>query len=56
MNKRDAMNQIRQFSNRFDRYRKTQGGGDDKRNEPKRAKTTPKPNYRKTKVFNKQVR
>lgn len=56
MNKRDAMNQIRQFSNRFDRFRKPQGGGDGNRHAPKRAKATPKPNSRKTNVFNEQVR
>ena len=56
MNKRDAMNQIRQFSNRFDRFRKPQGGGDGNRNAPKRAKAAPKPNSRKTNVFNEQVR
>ncbi|TAT65157.1 cell division protein FtsX, partial [Enterobacter cloacae] len=56
MNKRDAMNQIRQFGNRFDRFRKPQGGGDGNRNAPKRAKAAPKPNSRKTNVFNEQVR
>lgn len=56
MNKRDAINQIRQFGNRFDRFRKSQGGGDGNRNTPKRAKAAPKPNSRKTNVFNEQVR
>jgi len=56
VNKRDAMNQIRQFGNRFDRFRKPQGGGDGNRNAPKRAKAAPKPNSRKTNVFNEQVR
>ncbi len=57
MNKRDAMNQIRQFGNRFDRFRKPQGGGDGNRNAPKRAKAAPKPKLpQKTNVFNEQVR
>ena len=56
MNKRDAINQIRQFGNRFDRFRKPQGGGDNNRNTSKRAKAAPKPNSRKTNVFNEQVR
>ena len=56
MNKRDAMNQIRQFGNRFDRFRKPQGGGDGNRNAPKRQKAAPKPASRKTNVFNEQVR
>lgn len=56
MNKRDAINQIRQFGNRFDRFRPSQGGGDGNRNAPKRAKSSPKPQSRKTNVFNEQVR
>ena len=56
MNKRDAINQIRQFGNRFDRFRKPQGGGDGNRNAPKRQKAAPKPASRKTNVFNEQVR
>ncbi|KAG6336568.1 hypothetical protein ID866_2543 [Astraeus odoratus] len=56
VNKRDAMNQIRQFGNRFDRFRKPQGGGDGNRNAPKRQKAAPKPASRKTNVFNEQVR
>ncbi len=56
VNKRDAMNQIRQFGGKFDRFRKPQGGGDGNRNAPKRAKAAPKPANRKTNVFNEQVR
>ena len=55
MNKREAMNQIRQFSNRFDRLRNSasgKGGG----GAPRRQKSPPKPNSRKTNVFNEQVR
>ncbi len=55
MNKRDAINQIRQFGGRLDRFRKSSGGNDG-RNAPKRAKPSPKPNSRKTNVFNEQVR
>lgn len=57
MNKREAMNHIRQFGSRFDRLRNTTGGGGSSGgNSPKRAKATPKPNSRKTNVFNEQVR
>lgn len=56
MNKRDAINQIRQFGNRFDRLRNSGGGGHNGGNAPKRAKPAPKPNSRKTNVFNEQVR
>ncbi len=56
VNKRDAINQIRQFGNRFDRFRKPQGGGDGNRTTPKRQKAAPKPASRKTNVFNEQVR
>ena len=44
MNKRDAINHIRQFGGRLDRFRKSVGGsGDGGRNAPKRAKSSPKP-------------
>ncbi len=57
MNKRDAINNIRQFGGRLDRFRKSVGGsGDGGRNAPKRAKSSPKPANRKTNVFNEQVR
>lgn len=56
MNKRDAINHIRQFGGRLDRFRKSVGGsGDGGRNAPKRAKSSPKPVNRKTNVFNEQV-
>ncbi|MRS17174.1 cell division protein FtsX [Enterobacteriaceae bacterium RIT691] len=57
MNKREAMNQIRQFGSRFDRLRNSaSGGGNGGGNSPKRQKGAPKPNSRKTNVFNEQVR
>jgi cell division transport system permease protein len=57
VNKRDAINHIRQFGNRFDRLRNSaRGGGNNGGNVPKRAKSSPKPNSRKTNVFNEQVR
>ena len=57
MNKRDAVNHIRQFGNRFDRFRKPQGGaGDGNRGAPKRSKPAPKAASRKNNVFNEQVR
>ena len=57
MNRRDAINQIKQFGGRLDRFRKSGGApGDGGRNAPKRAKASPKPNSRKTNVFNEQVR
>ena len=57
MNKRDAINQIRQFGGRLDRFRKSvTASGDAGRNTPKRGKPAPKPNSRKTNVFNEQVR
>lgn len=41
MNKRDAINHIRQFGGRLDRFRKSVGGsGDGGRNAPKRAKSS----------------
>lgn len=57
MNKRDAINQIRQFGGRLDRIRQSVGRkGGDGRNTSKRPKASPKPNSRKTNVFNEQVR
>ncbi|POP45356.1 cell division protein FtsX [Superficieibacter electus] len=57
MNKRDAVNHIRQFGNRFDRFRKPGGGSaDGNRGAPKRNKPAPKTASRKTNVFNEQVR
>jgi cell division protein FtsX len=57
VNKREAMNHIRQFGNRFDRLRNAASGGGNSGNQsPKRAKAAPKPNSRKTNVFNEQVR
>ena len=57
MNKREAMNHIRQFGGRLDRIRQSVGkGGGDGRNAPKRPKAAPKPANRKTNVFNEQVR
>ena len=38
MNKRDAINQIRQFGGRLDRIRQSVGKGGDNRNAPKRPK------------------
>ena len=55
MNKRDAMNQIRQFGSKFDRLRNAAGGGGG-RNAPKRPKAAPNPASRKSNVFNEQVR
>ena len=56
-NNRDAINQIRQFGGRLDRLRKSvSSSGDGGRNAPKRGKPAPKPNSRKTNVFNEQVR
>lgn len=56
MNKREAMNHIKQFGNRFDRIRKS-SGTDGNRNTPKRGnKPLSKANSRKTNVFNEQVR
>ncbi|ARD58638.1 cell division protein FtsX [Kosakonia radicincitans DSM 16656] len=57
MNKRDALNHIRQFGSRLDRFRKSAAGsGDGNRNTPRRGKATNKPPSRKTNVFNEQVR
>ena len=57
MNKRDAINHIRQFGGRLDRFRKSVGGsGDGGRNAPKREKSSPNPVNRKTNVFNEQER
>lgn len=58
MNKRDAVNQIKQLSNRFDRFRKPSGSsGDGNRGTPKRNKPpAAKAASRKTNVFNEQVR
>ncbi|MIP73380.1 cell division protein FtsX, partial [Salmonella enterica subsp. enterica] len=56
MNRRDAINQIRQFGGRLDRLRKSRSGTGGGRNAPGRQKPTPKPSSRKTNVFNEQVR
>lgn len=57
MNKRDAINQIRQFGSRLDRLRNGAGaGGGGGRNAPKRPKAAPGPASRKSNVFNEQVR
>ena len=56
MNKRDAVNQIRQFGSKFDRLRNATGGGNGGRNAPKRPKAAPNPASRKSNVFNEQVR
>lgn len=57
MNKRDALNHIRQFGSRLDRFRKSAAGsGDGNRTTPRRGKATNKPPSRKTNVFNEQVR
>lgn len=57
MDKRDAMNHIRQLGQRFDRLRQSVSSrGDGNRQTPKRGKPAPKPNSRKTNVFNEQVR
>lgn len=56
VNKRDAMNQIRQFGSKFDRLRNAAGGGGGGRNAPKRPKAAPNPASRKSNVFNEQVR
>ena len=56
MNKREAMNHIKQFGSRFDRMRNAVGG-DGNRNTPKRGNKPPaKASSRKTNVFNEQVR
>lgn len=56
VNKRDAMNQIRQFGSKFDRLRNAAGGGGGGRNAPKRPKAAPNTASRKSNVFNEQVR
>lgn len=57
MNKREAMNHIRQFGNRFDRLRQSAGGKSGSGGpSPKRQKAPSKPSSRKTNVFNEQVR
>ena len=56
MNKRDAVNQIRQFGGRFDRFRKPGAGAGGNRPPSGRSKTPPKPGSRKTNVFNEQMR
>ncbi|SFU17590.1 cell division protein FtsX [Kosakonia arachidis] len=57
MNKRDALNHIRQFGSRLDRFRKSAAGaGEGNRNAPRRGKAANKPPSRKTNVFNEQVR
>ncbi len=57
MNKRDALNQIRQFGSKLDRFRKASGSaGDNNRNAPRRGKAANKAPSRKTNVFNEQVR
>ncbi|APG20337.1 cell division protein FtsX [Kosakonia radicincitans] len=57
MNKRDALNHIRQFGSRLDRFRKSAAGsGEGNRTTPRRGKATNKPPSRKTNVFNEQVR
>nr|WP_318383709.1 permease-like cell division protein FtsX [uncultured Enterobacter sp.] len=56
MNKRDAVNQIRQFGSKLDRLRKKGSAGGANRSASGRAKTPPKPGSRKTNVFNEQVR
>jgi len=56
VNKREAMNHIKQFGSRFDRMRKS-AGGDGNRNTPKRSnKPSLNASSRKTNVFNEQVR
>jgi cell division transport system permease protein len=54
VNKRDAVNQIRQFGGKFDRFRKPGTGGS--RPPSGRSKTPPKPGSRKSNVFNEQMR
>jgi cell division transport system permease protein len=57
VNKRDALNQMRQFGSKLDRFRKSAGGaGDAGRSAPRRGKGAPKVSSRKTNVFNEQVR
>jgi len=56
VNKRDAVNQIRQFGGRFDRFRKPGAGAGGSRPPSGRSKTPPKPGSRKTNVFNEQMR
>ncbi|MDF3008089.1 permease-like cell division protein FtsX [Enterobacter kobei] len=56
MNKRDAVNQIRQFGNKLDRFRKPGQGSGGNRGASGRSKTPPKPGSRKTNVFNEQMR
>ena len=56
MNKRDAVNQIRQFGGRFDLFRKPGAGAGGNRPSSGRSKTPPKPGSRKSNVFNEQMR
>jgi len=56
VNKRDAVNQIRQFGGRFDRFRKPGAGAGGNRPPSGRSKTPPKPGSRKSNVFNEQMR
>lgn len=56
MNKRDAVNQIRQFGGKFDRFRKPGAGAGGSRPPSGRSKTPPKPGSRKSNVFNEQMR
>jgi len=56
VNKRDAVNQIRQFGGKFDRFRKPGAGAGGSRPPSGRSKTPPKPGSRKSNVFNEQMR
>jgi cell division transport system permease protein len=56
VNKRDAMNQIRQFGSGSIASAMRRAGGGGGRNAPKRPKAAPNPASRKSNVFNEQVR
>ena len=56
MNKRDAVNQIRHLSSKFDRFRKPGAASGGNRASSGRSKTPPKPGSRKSNVFNEQMR
>ncbi|TNL05999.1 cell division protein FtsX [Kosakonia cowanii] len=57
MNKRDAINHIRQFGSKLDRFRKSaSSAGEGSRSAPRRSKQAPRPPSRKTNVFNEQMR
>lgn len=57
MNKRDAINHIRRFGSKLDRFRKSSSAaGEGSRSAPRRSKPASRPPSRKTNVFNEQMR